>query len=116
MKKTPHNLRAWQLSRRLVKDIYLITDTFPKAEQFGLTAQLRRADVSIPSNIAKGAARNTVKEFRYIPVIARGSLAKVETQLFLANDLGYYPENSGLSGKLSELFGVIGGLIKDARR
>lgn len=65
------------MSRRLVKDVCLITDTFPKAEQIGLTVQLRRAVVSIPSDIAKGAARNTAKELQHFPGIARGSLAEV---------------------------------------
>jgi len=113
--KTHHHLQAWQLSRRLVKDIYQITETFPRTEQFGLTTQLRRAAVSIPSNIAEGAARNSFKEFRRFLGIARGSLAEVETQLLLASDLGYRSDNTALSAKISELFGVIGGLMKNDR-
>ena len=97
----------------MVKEIYTITDRFPSHEQFGLTAQLRRAAISIPSNIAEGAARNSPREFLRFLGIARGSLAEVETQLLLANDLGYYMGNSGLNGRISELFAVISGLMKD---
>ena len=116
MKKTHHHLQAWKLSRRLVRDIYQITDVFPKSERYGLVAQLRRAAVSIPSNIAEGAARNTAKEFRHYLGIARGSLAEVETQLLLASDLGFCQEPSLLYEKIPELFGVIGGLIRNTRR
>ena len=116
MIKTHHNLQAWQISRRLVKEIYQITESFPKSEQFGLTTQLRRSAVSIPSNIAEGAASNSATEFRQLHCIARGSLAELETQLMLANDLGYKHDSSGLSGKISELFDVISGLMKDTRR
>jgi four helix bundle protein len=115
MKRAHHNLRAWQISRRLVGEIYKITDRFPSHEQFALTAQLRRAAISIPSNIAEGAARNSSREFHRFLGIARGSLAEVETQLLLANDLGYYRPNSGLNGRIAELFAVISGLMKETR-
>ena len=116
MHRAHHKLLAWQMSRKLVKEIYTITERFPASEQFGLSAQLRRAAVSIPSNIAEGAARTSHREFHRFLGIARGSLAEVETQLFLANDLGFYMDNSGLRGRIAELFAVINGLMKDIRR
>ncbi len=73
----------------LTKKIYEATASFPKEERFGLTQQLRRAAVSIPSNIAEGAARSSRKDFANYVRIARGSLAELETQLGLARDLGY---------------------------
>lgn len=83
------NLIAWQKSRTLVKEIYLLTERLPKSELFGLTNQIRRAVISIPSNIAEGYNRNTVKEYIHFLRIAKGSAAEVETQLMLCADLAY---------------------------
>jgi len=73
----------------IVERIYQITGTFPKDEQFGLTSQMRRAAVSIPSNIAEGAARNSKREFLQYLYVSLGSLSEVETQLLIAERLGY---------------------------
>lgn len=87
-----HNFRKleiWIEARRLVKEIYLLTQKFPSHEQFGLTNQVRRAAVSVPSNIAEGSAKSSDKEFsRYIEH-AVGSSFEAETQLTLAFDLNY---------------------------
>jgi len=83
------DLFAWQKSMDLVTAIYKVTAGFPKDESFGLTSQLRRAAVSIPSNIAEGQGRLSEKEFRYFLGQARGSLMEVETQLQIAENLGY---------------------------
>lgn len=86
----PHyKLEAWKLSRALVLEVYKLTRTFPRDEMFVLTSQIRRAAVSIPSNIAEGAARTGTKEFAQFLNIARGSLSELETQLLIAADLGY---------------------------
>src|SRR5687768_16652515 len=82
------DLLAWREAMTLVELVYRATADFPKAEMFGLTAQLRRAAVSVPSNIAEGAARNSSGEFAQFLGIACGSLAEVETQLELALRLG----------------------------
>jgi four helix bundle protein len=83
------DLRVWEVGITLVKDIYRITGGFPKSEQFGLTNQMRRASVSIPSNIAEGHVRNMTKEFcRYLN-ISLGSCAELETQLIIAKELGW---------------------------
>jgi len=83
-----HKLDAWKQSIELVEDIYAITTVFPKSELYGLTSQLRRAAVSVPSNIAEGAGRNGTKEFAHFLSIAGGSLSEVETQLIIASKLG----------------------------
>ena len=84
-----YDLDAWKVARELVKAIYLHTQTFPRVELFGLTIQMRRAAVSIPSNIAEGAARKGPREFAQFLNIARGSLSELEPQLLIASDLGY---------------------------
>jgi len=82
------DLLVWQKGIQLAKEIYRITQTFPSAEKFGLVSQMRRAAVSIPSNIAEGQARHTTKEFVQFVSHAEGSLAEMDTQLILALELG----------------------------
>ena len=86
----PHEqLDAWKFSMELAKAVYQMTTTFPAEERYGLSQQMRRAAVSIPSNIAEGAGRNGTKEFLNFIGIARGSLAELEPQLQLAVMLGF---------------------------
>src|ERR1700737_2650394 len=92
MKQHYKNLLVWQKAMTLVSRIYEVTRTFPKEEMYGLTSQIRRAAVSIPSNIAEGQARLTVGEFRQFLGMARGSLAELDTQLVISQQLGYLPE------------------------
>lgn len=86
---THKDLEIWKMGMDLVESVYRITQVFPKEEQFGLMAQMRRAVVSIPSNIAEGAARNTKKEFLHYLYISLGSLSEIETQLLISQRLGY---------------------------
>jgi four helix bundle protein len=85
------DLDVWRLAIEFVKDVYRVTEKFPPSEIYGLTNQLRRAAISIPSNIAEGQGRNSSKEFRQFLAVALGSLAEVETQLIIANGIGYLP-------------------------
>ena len=82
-------LKVWEQSRYFVKDVYMLTKKFPDDERFGLTQQIRRAVVSIPSNIAEGSGRGSNKDFSHFLDIANGSAFEVETQLILSLDLEY---------------------------
>ncbi len=82
-------LIVWQKAMSLVEALYRATDHFPSKEIYGLTGQLRRAAVSIPSNIAEGQARNTTRDFLHFLAVARGSLIEVETQITITERLGY---------------------------
>ena len=84
-----HELKIWQEGRKLVKSVYSASADFPKEEMYGLTSQIRRATISIPSNIAEGTGRTSDKEFQRFLDYAIGSLFEVETQLILANDLNF---------------------------
>ncbi|MBI5408250.1 MAG: four helix bundle protein [Nitrospirae bacterium] len=94
---THKDLEIWKRGIEVVEKIYKTTEKFPKEEVFGLTSQLRRAAISIPSNIAEGAARNSKKEFLQFLYISLGSLAELETQLIVANKLGYIRETDSLN-------------------
>ena len=106
------DLQVWQKARLLVKDIYLITKSFPKEELYGLTSQIRRACISVPSNLAEGSSKGSTKEFLRFISIAYGSLAEIETQLYLACDLEYICSNNldALIEKTSEIGRMLNGL------
>lgn len=82
-------LRVWQEAMELAKNVYLITATFPANERFGLSSQVNRAVISIPSNIAEGAGRSSDKELNHFLSIALGSAYELETQILLAESLGF---------------------------
>ena len=96
----------------LVESVYKITLVFPKEELFGLTSQMRRAAISIPSNIAEGASRAGTKEFLQFLHIARGSASELETQLLLARKLGYLSAAADLMANLASVKRLINGLIR----
>ena len=91
--KNYRDLVIWQKGIALVKEIYLLTQKFPQTEIYGLSNQLRRAAVSIPSNIAEGQSRQHTGEFRQFLHMALGSLAEVDTQLVIAKELSYLPQD-----------------------
>ena len=107
------DLIAWQKAMVLVTEIYRVTANFPREERYGLTNQLRRAAVSVPSNIAEGQARFSRKEFRQFLSHARGSVAEIETQISIAANLCYLNQEEAtfLFKILSELGRVLNGLI-----
>jgi len=107
------DLIAWQRAMNLVTAIYGATQAFPRDELYGLTNQLRRAAVSVPSNIAEGQARFSPKEFHRFLSIARGSLVEIETQILIAQNLGYLATAQSLLllTEASELGRILNGLI-----
>jgi four helix bundle protein len=97
----------------LVLEVYRHTQAFPRIETYGLTSQLRRAAVSVPSNIAEGQARLSTGEFKQFLGNARGSLAEVETQVLIAKDLGYLDQNQSetLQSAAAEVGRILNGLL-----
>jgi four helix bundle protein len=113
MGRSYRDLIAWQKAMRFVIDIYVATQRFPSEQRYGLTNQLRRAAVSIPSNIAEGQARFSQREFHHFLSQARGSLVEIETQLHTARDLKYLQiaKADDLLATADELGRVLNGLI-----
>ncbi len=100
MIKTYRDMLVWQKSMDLVVEIYNITKDFPKEESFGLVSQMRRAAVSIPSNIAEGQGRKATKDFVRFLLIAQGSKAELQTQILICERLGYLPKEQTHSAKM----------------
>ena len=103
-------LLVWQEAMDLVAGVYRVTERLPATERFGLCQQLRRAAVSIPSNIAEGAGRHSDKEFIRFLNIANGSLLEVETQLLIALQLKYIEEISELQNRIDKIFAMLSSL------
>jgi four helix bundle protein len=112
------DLVVWKKSMSLVLDIYRDTNAFPKVETYGLVSQLRRAAVSVPSNIAEGQARLSTAEFKQSLGHARGSLMEVETHILLARELGYLePDQSeNLLSSSAEVGKILNGLLNSLVR
>jgi len=99
------DLQVWQKGMALAKQIYQMTQAFPSEEKFGIVSQMRRAAVSVPSNIAEGQARNTTGEFVQFLSHAEGSLAELDTQVRLSVTLGFcrQPDGESVSASITEL-------------
>ncbi|MFB6372185.1 MAG: four helix bundle protein [Bradymonadaceae bacterium] len=112
-----HDSKVWQLGKSLVASLYSVTAQFPDHEKYGLTAQIRSAGVSIPSNIAEGKARRTDADFLRFLYMARGSLEEVDTQLELADSLGYLDDLdiSETEALFENLSRALEGLIQKVR-
>ena len=100
----------------LVKAVYEVTRNFPKEEIYGLTAQMRRAAVSVPSNVAEGAARTGQREFAQFLNVASGSLSELETQLLIAVDLGYLEQGHSILSQTEEVSALLFGLRRSISR
>ena len=111
MTNTHKDLDVWKLGIELVEDIYKITKLFPNDELYGMVSQMRRASVSIPSNIAEGYARDSKKELIHYLYISLGSLSELETQLIISTNLGYIKDESKL-GDIEILRRMLLNLIK----
>lgn len=106
------DLKVWKEAMDLVVTVYKLTEKFPKHEQFSLTSQMRRASVSIPSNISEGAGRKSNREFMRFLYISLGSLAELETQLEIAERLKYVSEVKGVFEKMIYIRRMLSKLIK----
>lgn len=108
------DLIAWQKAMVLVRSVYEVTKSWPQQEQFGLTHQVRRAAVSIPSNIAEGKGRTGIPEYSHHQSLAHGSLCELETQLLIAQDLGYVAKGQidPVMNQTAEVGRILRGLIK----
>ena len=113
-----HDLIVWQRAIDFVVETYKLTGRFPRTELYGLVSQLQRAVVSIPSNIAEGAGRIHTREFIHHAGVARGSLFEAETQIIVAQRLGYVSEDDikPLLGNVAELGRMLHGLIASLER
>ena len=115
----PHErLDVWNRSIDLVMSVYKATELFPKEERFGLTSQIRRAAVSIPANVAEGAARNSQKEFIHFLSNAQGSASELETELLIAFRLGYLAEQNhgAIRAEIDSIGRMIVGLSRSVRK
>ena len=106
------DLIVWQKGIQLCKLVYKVTEEFPKSEIYGITSQMRRSAVSIPSNIAEGSARQSDKEMIQFLYVALGSLSEVETQIIIAIELEYISNNEEINGNITKIRKLIVGLIK----
>jgi four helix bundle protein len=111
-------LKVWQKGRELVKFIYELTSSFPKEELYSLTSQIRRAVISIPSNIAEGSGHFSDRQFNRFLEIAYASTCELDTQIILSYDLNFISENSlkESSSKIDEIQKMITGLIKSLQK
>lgn len=114
MEKAHKKLKVWNESISLAKEIYRITDTLPDSERYGLSAQMRRAAVSIPCNIAEGAARRGDRDSLQFYIIARASLSELDTQVELCLELGFLipSDVSPLTSHLDTVDSLLSGLIR----
>jgi four helix bundle protein len=110
--KTFRDLIPWQKAMELAKQVYRLTRDMPDSEKFDLTAQMRRAAVSVPSNIAEGHGRQSLAEYIRFLKMARGSLMELQTQLILAEELSFIRTSTELGSLLAETDRVLQGLIR----
>jgi four helix bundle protein len=113
--KSHKDLKVWQESMDLVIQIYKLAENFPKHEVYGLSSQIRRAAVSIPSNIAEGAGRKGENEFTRFLYIALGSLSELETQLEISHRLGYIKDIEVINNSIYFIRNMLANLIKSLK-
>ena len=113
--KTHKDLDVWKKAMDLAEHVYQVSATIPKEETYGLILQIRKSAISVPSNIAEGAARNSKKEFIQFLYIALGSLAELETQLLLAARMLFIDRDSELLKEVSQIRQILCGLIRSLK-
>ena len=114
--KSHKDLDVWIKSMNLVTDVYRVTKTFPKNEEYGLTNQMRRAATSIPANVSEGAARQTKKEFIQFLYVALGSASELETQILISERLGYIENTHSLLTQTESIKKMLNGLINHLKK
>lgn len=114
MKHNFKNLNIWKLSIELANEIYILTDSFPKNEEFGLKSQIRRCSVSVASNIAEGSSRSSNKDFNRFLEISLGSLYELQTQIIISSSRSYFDVSKleNIENKITELQRMISGFQK----
>ena len=112
MTRPHYSLNAWKESMGLVCMVYRVSHSFPREEIYGLTSQIRRSAISVPSNLAEGAARQGYKEFDRFINIAKGSLSELDTQLHIAVSLGYLNSDSQVFIQIDKVSSLLAGLQK----
>jgi four helix bundle protein len=115
VKRNHRSLKAWQQAIQLVEHVYSLSATFPKEELFGLSSQMRRAAVSVPANIADGAARSGTKELLRFLGIANASLSELDTHVEIARRLGYLKDNA-LELDIDSVSALIMGLVASVKK
>jgi len=110
------DLEVWQRAIEMVAEVYRLSASFPESEKFGLTNQIRRAAVSIPSNIAEGSARHHAKDFTHFLRIADGSAAEVETQMIISSKLEFVSDTKQLQNEIVTIRRMLAALIKSLRK
>lgn len=106
------DMEVWKEAMHLVTDIYKITDNFPKSELFGIISQMRRCVISIPSNIAEGVVKHSDKETLRFLDMSIGSLAELDTQVLIAQNLGFILDIEDIISQISKVQALLKGLIK----
>lgn len=117
MKHNFKNLNIWKLAIELANDTYILTDSFPKNEEFGLKSQLRRYSVSVASNIAEGSSRSSNKDFNRFLEISLGSLYELQTQIIISSNRSYFvlSKLENIENKITELQRMISGFQKNLK-
>lgn len=113
--KSFKDLIVWQKSFMLVREIYKLTEHFPQSESYGLSQQIRRSAISIPSNIAEGYGRQYAKEYKQFLSIAYGSICELETQYLLSVDLGFTVKNETVENLLKEVGSMLYRMLNPIR-
>ncbi|WP_345988718.1 four helix bundle protein [Chryseobacterium sp. Chry.R1] len=117
MKHNFKNLNIWKLAIELANDVYILTDIFPKSEEFGLKSQIRRCSVSVPSNIAEGSSRSSNKDFNRFLEMSLGSLYELQTQIIISSNRSYFDlsQLKNIENKITELQRMISGFQKNLK-
>jgi four helix bundle protein len=114
----PHQqLEVWQESFQLVRELYIVTAEFPNSEKFGIISQIRRAAISVPTNISEGAGRQSKRELHHFLTVSMGSLSELDTLLLLAESIGYLNKDklNEVTPKLERISKLLNGLMKKVK-